>query len=205
MAQFYTLKPLPYDNGALAPFISEQQLTLHHQKHHQAYVNGANALLERLDRARKEKSDVDIKAAAKELSFQVGGNKLHNLFWRNMAPAGKGGGGEPAGGIAVAIDDQFGGVDRFRKEFSAAAVSAEGSGWAALSYCNGTQRLLITQVEKHNVNVYPGYPVLLVLDAWEHAYYLDYRNDRPKYVEAFWSIVNWEEVGKRFEAAQKKK
>jgi Fe-Mn family superoxide dismutase len=122
-----------------------------------------------------------------------------------MAPAGKGGGGEPAGEMAEAIDDQFGGYSRFRKEFSAAAVSVEGSGWAALSYCRGTQRLLLTQIEKHNVNVYPGYPVLLVLDAWEHAYYLDYKNDRAKYVETFWNIINWEEVGKRFDAARKKK
>jgi Fe-Mn family superoxide dismutase len=202
--RFYALHPLPYDYPALAPYISENQLTLHHTKHHQAYVTGANAIFEKSDKARNEKADLDIKATAKELSFHVGGNKLHNLFWQNLAPSGRGGGGSPAGELAKAIDTDFGGFDRFKKEFAAAATSVEGSGWAALSYCNGTGRLLIMQIEKHNINLFPGYPVLMVLDVWEHAYYLDYRNDRPKFVEAFWNIVHWDEVAKRLAAAEKR-
>lgn len=103
----------------------------------------------------------------------------------------------PAGSLASAIDAGFGGFDRFKKEFSTAANSVEGSGWAALAYCTQTGRLLIMQIEKHNLNVFPGYPILMVLDVWEHAYYLDYRNDRGSFVEAFWNIVNWDTVGKR--------
>lgn len=204
MEKFYSLPKLPYDTTALAPYMSEDQLTLHHTKHHQAYVNGANALFEKFDKARKEKTDFDIKATAKELSFHLGGYRLHNLFWQNLAPAGKGGGGVPTGDLAKVIDGEFGGFDRFKKEFSAAATSVEGSGWAALSYCRETGRPLIMQVEKHNMNGFPGYPILMVLDVWEHAYYLDYRNDRAKFVEAFWNIVNWDEAGKRFAAAAKK-
>lgn len=204
MEKFYSLPKLPYDYKALAPHMSEDQLTLHHTKHHQAYVNGANALFEKFDKARKEKTDFDIKATAKELSFHLGGYRLHNLFWQNLAPAGKGGGGVPTGDLAKVIDGEFGGFDRFKKEFSAAATSVEGSGWAALSYCRETGRPLIMQVEKHNLNGFPGYPILMVLDVWEHAYYLDYRNDRAKFVEAFWNIVNWDEAGKRFSAAAKK-
>lgn len=204
MEKFYSLPKLPYDYKALAPHMSEDQLTLHHTKHHQAYVNGANALFEKFDKARKEKTDFDIKATAKELSFHLGGYRLHNLFWQNLAPAGKGGGGVPTGDLAKVIDGEFGGFDRFKKEFSAAATSVEGSGWAALSYCRETGRPLIMQVEKHNLNGFPGYPILMVLDVWEHAYYLDYRNDRAKFVEAFWNIMNWDEAGKRFAAVAKK-
>ena len=204
MEKLYTLPKLPYDYKSLAPYISEDQLTLHHTKHHQAYVTGANAIFEKFDKARKETTDFDIKATAKELSFHIGGNKLHTLFWQNLAPAGKGGGGLPKGDLATAIDADFGGFERFKKEFSTAATSVEGSGWAALAYSSDTGRLLIMQVEKHNMNGFPGHPILMVLDVWEHAYYLDYRNDRGKFVEAFWNIVNWDEVGKRLAAAMKK-
>jgi len=199
-AKLYSLPKLPYDYAALAPFISEQQLTLHHTKHHNAYVTGANALLEKFDKARKDGADLDMKAAAKELSFHVGGFRLHNLFWENMAPAGKGGGGVPKGELAKVIDTEFGSFDRFKKEFTAAAASAEGSGWAALTYCKGTGRLLIMQIEKHNVNVIPGFSILMVVDVWEHAYYLDYKNDRGKFIEAFWNIVNWGAVNARLSA-----
>lgn len=199
----YSLPALPYDYKALAPFMSEDQLTLHHIRHHQAYVTGANALLEKNDKARKEKTDPDYKAAAKELSFHIGGHTLHSLFWENLAPAGKGGGGTPAGNLASMIETGFGGFDRFKTEFSASATSVEGSGWAALTHCPVTGRLLIMQIEKHNTNVFPGYPILMVLDVWEHAYYLDYRNDRAKYVGAFWNIVNWNEVAKRLAAVVK--
>jgi Fe-Mn family superoxide dismutase len=196
--KFYSLPKLPYDYKALAPAMSEEQLTLHHTKHHNAYVTGANALLQKFDAARKENADLDMKAALKELSFHVGGFRLHNLFWGNLAPAGKGGGGIPKGELAQALDAEFGKFDRFKKEFTQAAASVEGSGWAALSYCRMTGRPIILQIEKHNVNAIPGFTILMVLDVWEHAYYIDYKNDRPKFVEAFWNIVNWDEVNKRF-------
>ena len=195
--KFYSLPKLPYDYKALAPAMSEEQLTLHHTKHHNAYVTGANALLQKFDAARKENADLDMKAALKELSFHVGGFRLHNLFWGNLAPAGKGGGGTPKGELAQALDAEFGKFDRFKKEFTQAAASVEGSGWAALSYCGMTGRPIILQIEKHNVNVVPGFTILMVLDVWEHAYYLDYKNDRPKFIDVFWSIVNWDEVNKR--------
>ncbi len=193
---FYSLPKLPYGYKDLEPFISEEQLTLHHDKHHQAYVTGANALLEKLDKARKENTDLDLKAALKELSFNIGGHVLHSLFWANMAPKGKGS-EKPEGLLANAIDKEFGNLDRFKKEFSQAAASAEGSGWAALSFCMQTNRPIIMQIEKHNVNVYPMFRILMVLDVWEHAYYLDYKNLRPKFIEAFWNIVNWNEVNNR--------
>lgn len=197
MAKFYELPKLPYGYKDLAPVLSEEQLTLHHQKHHQAYVTGANGLLEKLDKARKEGADLDQKAVLKELSFNIGGHVLHSLFWGNLAPGGKGGSG-PEGGLEKALKEEFGSVDRFRKEFTQAAVSVEGSGWAALSFCRLTGRPVIMQVEKHNVNVYPMFTLLMVLDVWEHAYYVDYRNLRAKFVEGFWDVLNWKEVSRRF-------
>jgi Fe-Mn family superoxide dismutase len=200
--RFYSLPELPYDYHALEPFISEAQLRLHHDKHHAAYVNGANAIFGRLDTARQEGTDIDMKSVIKELSFQAGGHILHHLFWKNLIPADRAV-QEPGGVLADALKKEFGSFGRFRKEFTAAAVSAEGSGWAALARCGMTGRLLITQIEKHNVNVYPHIRIIMVLDVWEHAYYLDYRNERPRYVEAFWNIVNWDEVTTRLEALLK--
>ena len=202
-SRVYTLPKLPYDYTALAPHISEEQLRLHHTKHHQAYVNGANAVFEKLDKARKENTDPDMKATLRELSFHVGGFRLHNRFWENLAPAGKGGGGAPEGVLAKAIDGEFGKFDRFKKEFTQAAAGVEGSGWAVLTYCQKTGRLLILQIEKHNVNISLGFDMLLVLDVWEHAYYLDYRNDRGKFINAFWNLVNWDVVAQRFDKVKK--
>jgi Fe-Mn family superoxide dismutase len=200
----YSLPKLPYDYNALVPAISEEQLTLHHTKHHQAYVTGANELLEKLDKARKENADLDMKATLKELSFHVGGYRLHMLFWENLAPAGKSGGGVPKGELAKAIDAEYTSFARFKKEYVQAALSTEGSGWAVLTFCMKTNRLLIMQLEKHNVNVVPGFRILMALDVWEHAYYLDYKNDRAKYIESFWNIVNWDEVNKRLVSHLKK-
>ena len=121
-------------------------------------MTGANAIFEKLDKARKEKADLDLKATLKELSFHIGGYRLHNTFWENLAPAGKGGGGLPKGELAKAIDEEFGSFERFKKEFTTAASSVEGSGWAVLTASTTTPRLLINQIEKHNVNVYPGIP-----------------------------------------------
>ncbi len=196
--KFYQLPDLPYGYKSLEPFLSEEQVAVHHQKHHLAYVKGANAILEKLDKAREDTLDLDLKAALKELSFNVGGFCLHKLFWENLAPAGKVV-KEPMGIFADEIKDEFGSFDRFKKEFTAAALSVEGSGWAALVYSSLLQRPMIAQIEKHNTNVYPGLPIVLVLDVFEHAYYIDYKNDRAKYIEAFWNIVNFKEIKKRFE------
>jgi Fe-Mn family superoxide dismutase len=201
-SKLYVLPKLPYDYGDLQPYMSKEQLTLHHDKHHQAYVNGANAMFQKLDKARKEGADVDIKSSLKELSFNIGGNLLHSLFWNNLAPPKKAG-GKPAGTLADALDMEFGSFDRFKKEFSQAAQSVEGSGWAALTIDKQTKRPIIMQIEKHNTNVYPGFHILMVLDVWEHAYYVDYKNDRAKYIEAFWNIVNWAKPNERLQEFQK--
>ncbi|MEM2836865.1 MAG: superoxide dismutase [Candidatus Bathyarchaeia archaeon] len=196
--KFYVLPQLPYGYGDLNPYMSEEQLRIHHTVHHQAYVNGANAILKRLEDARKENVDIDVKAALKELSWNIGGHLLHSLFWGNLAPPSKGG-SKPGGKLADLIDEEFGGYERFRREFTQAAVTVEGSGWAALTICRQTGRLMIMQIEKHNVNICPTFPILMVLDVFEHAYYIDYKNKRADYVEAFWNIVNWDEVNKRLE------
>ncbi|MCX8152826.1 MAG: superoxide dismutase [Candidatus Bathyarchaeota archaeon] len=193
--KMFSLPKLPYDYNALAPYMSEEQLKLHHDKHHQAYVNGANAIFEKLDKARKENLDIDMKATLKELSFYIGGHLLHSTFWDNLAPPGKGG-GKPGGAIADAIQKEFGSFERFKREFTQAATSAEGSGWAVLAVHQCIDRPLIMQIEKHNVNVYPAFRLLMVIDVWEHAYYVDYKNDRAKFVENFWNIVNWDYVDK---------
>ena len=200
--KFYVLPKLPYDYKDLAPYMSEEQLRIHHSKHHQAYVNGANAILQKLDKARKEGTELDVKSTLKELSFNIGGHLLHSLFWGNLAPAGKGS-GKPSGVLGDAIEREFGGFERFKKEFTQAAVSVEGSGWAALTFCRQTRRPIIMQIEKHNTNVYPMFRILMVLDVFEHAYYIDYKNERAKFVEAFWNIVNWDGVNKRLEEAMK--
>jgi Fe-Mn family superoxide dismutase len=196
----YELPPLPYAPDALEPHISKEQLTLHHDKHHQAYVTGANANLEKLEKARQEGAEVDMKALLKELSFNIGGHVLHTLFWPTLAPAGKGGGGKPAGALADRIDREWGSFDRFKAEFTKAAASAEGSGWAALAHDALTDRLMIMQIEKHNNHVYPTFQILMVLDVWEHAYYVDYRNNRAGFIDGFWEIVNWDTVNKRLES-----
>ncbi len=196
--KFYVLPKLSFGYIDLQPHMSETQLTIHHQKHHQAYVNGANAILEKLDKSRKEGSDLDIKSTLKELSFNIGGHVLHSLFWGNLAPSNKGG-GKPGGILGDNIEEEFGSFERFKKEFTQAAVSVEGSGWAALSFCKQTGRPIIMQIEKHNTNVYPMFRILMVLDVFEHAYYIDYKNERAKFVEAFWNIVNWDEINKRLE------
>jgi len=201
-SNLYVLPKLPYEYKDLQPYMSEEQLRIHHSKHHQAYVNGANAILQRLDKARKEGADIDVKATLKELSFNIGGHLLHSLFWGNLAPAGKGG-GKPGGALGDALEKEFGSFERFKKEFSQAAVSVEGSGWAALTLCKQTSRPIIMQIEKHNTNVYPTFRILMVLDVFEHAYYIDYKNERAKFVDAFWNIVNWNEINKSLKESLK--
>lgn len=199
--KLYELPNLPYGYNALESYISEEIMTLHHGKHHKAYVDAANGLLEKLREARENNSDIDIKSVLKSLSFNVAGHILHSIFWKTMAPADSGNppaGGQPSGKILEAIENEFGGFERFKKEFSQAAVSVEGSGWAILTHDELSGKLLIMQVEKHNINYYPEHKILLPLDVWEHSYYLDYKNDRAKFVENWWNVVNWEEVNNRF-------
>ena len=198
VGKFYALPKLSYDYKDLEPFMSEEQLRIHHTKHHQAYVNAANSILQKLDKAHKENLDIDVKAVLKELSWNIGGHLLHSLFWENLAPPSKAG-GKPGGKLADVIENEFGSFERFKKDFSQTAITVEGSGWAALTYCLQTGRPLIMQVEKHNTNVYPMFRILMVLDVFEHAYYIDYKNDRAKFLENFWNIVNWDTVNKRLE------
>jgi Fe-Mn family superoxide dismutase len=195
----FSLPKLAYGFADLKPYISEEQLKIHYEKHHQAYVNGANGILAKLDKARADGSDYDVKATLKELSWNIGGHVLHSLFWGNLAPKGKGG-DKPGGKLADWLVKEFGTLDRFKKEFTMAANSVEGSGWAALALGAQTTRPYIMQIEKHNLNVMPTYTILMVVDVFEHAYYIDYKNDRGKFVEAFWNLVNWDAVGKRLEA-----
>lgn len=193
----YKLPELPYGYKDLEPYMSEEQLRLHHDKHHQAYVDGANTLLKKFDS--RDTEEFDVKAVSKELTFHVGGYVLHKYFWENMGPADKCG-GEPTGTLAEYIKKDFGTFERFKKEFSQAAIGVEGSGWAVLTLCKMTNRIFIMQIEKHNVNTVPGFRIMMVLDMWEHAYYLDYQNRRPDFVDAFWNLVNWEEVNKKIDA-----
>ncbi len=195
--KLFKLPELPYAYNALEPHISEEQLKLHHDKHHQAYVDAANGILKLFDESREKGTDFDIKAKAKELSFNVAGHQLHTLFWDNMGP---GKGGEPSGKIAEYINKSYGSFERFKKEFSQTAITTEGSGWAVLAMCKNTDRLFVLQYEKHNVNVVPKWRPLMVLDVWEHAYYLDYKNVRPDFVAAFWNLVDWDEVNSRLGA-----
>lgn len=193
--RFYALPQLPYGYDALKPYLSEEQLRLHHDKHHAAYVNAANSLLESLGKARKDNAELDFGTIAKQLAFDAAGHRLHSLFWANMRKPRDG--NTPSGSIAERIGEEFGSFERFKKEFSQAALKTEGSGWATLTWCHETMRPIIVQLEKHGVNAVPKRPILMVLDVWEHAYYVDYRNDRAKYVENFWNVVDWDEVEKR--------
>ncbi|MGA2462075.1 MAG: superoxide dismutase [Candidatus Bathyarchaeia archaeon] len=202
MSNKYVLPELPYKYNALEPVISEQIMMLHHDKHHAAYVNGANAALEKLDKARKGELQVDMKATLRDFSFNFGGHVLHSIFWPNMAPPGKGG-STPGGALGDKVKADFGGFDKFKQQFSDAAKTVEGSGWALLLYDNMSDQLLLTQVEKQNFMHLAQLPILLGLDVWEHAYYLVYKNDRAKYVDEWWKVTNWDDVAARFEKARK--
>ncbi|NLI73595.1 MAG: superoxide dismutase [Euryarchaeota archaeon] len=196
---FYSLPDLKYGYGDLAPFLSEQLLKIHHDGHHRKYVNQANALLEKLDKAREEGTMGSMKCDIQSLAFNVGGHYLHSLFWENMAPTYAGGGGEPGGLIADLLENEFGSFDRFKKEFTEVANSVESSGWAVLVMCMEANRPLLMQVKDHHLYSIPGFRILMVLDVWEHAYYLDYQNDKAKYNQTFWDVVNWIEIDQRAE------
>jgi Fe-Mn family superoxide dismutase len=195
MVQKYTLPPLPYAYDALEPYISREIMTLHHDKHHLAYVNGANTALEKLENARKNNfSNVDIRAIERDLSFHLSGHVLHSIFWPNMKPNG---GGKPGGRLADMIDQNFGSFDAFKLQFTETAKTVEGIGWAILAYDQLSDQLITLNVEKHNMQAAQGSIPILVLDVWEHAYYLQYKNDRASYVTAWWNVVNWDDTEKR--------
>lgn len=192
--QKLNLPKLPYKPNALVPIISEKIVTLHHDKHHLAYVNGANAALEKLDQSRKRRTEIDIKAVLKDLSFHYSGAKLHDLYWQIMQPPKKN--NLPKGKIKKEIEKTFGSFMFFQKEFNQAAITTEGSGWAALVK-DKKGRLFISQIEKHNLILTPDTKIILVNDVWEHAYYLDYLNNRADYVLNWWQLVNWNKVEKK--------
>ncbi|ALV44968.1 superoxide dismutase [Arthrobacter alpinus] len=196
----YTLPELSYDYAALEPNISARIMELHHSKHHAAYVAGANQALEQLAEARETNNFANINRFSKDLAFHLGGHTNHSIFWSNLSPEG---GDKPEGELAAAIDDAFGSFDAFRAHFTAAAMGIQGSGWALLSYEGLGGNMLIEQLFDQQGNIPVATTPLLMLDMWEHAFYLDYVNVKADYVKAFWNIVNWADVSKRFEAARK--
>lgn len=200
MSAPYELPELPYDYASLEPWISGQIMELHHDKHHAAYVKGANDALEQLAEAR-EKGDLSkVNLLQKNLAFNLAGHVNHTVFWPNLSPDG---GDKPEGELGAAIDDAFGSFDAFRAHFSAAATGIQGSGWAILAWDILGQRLIIEQLYDHQGNLAAGSYPLLMLDMWEHAFYLQYKNVKADYVKAFWNVVNWADVAKRFEDARK--
>lgn len=195
----HQLPPLPYPYNALEPHIDEQTMRLHHDKHHKGYVDGLNRAETEMARARETGDFGLIKHWEREAAFNGAGHYLHTIFWNNMSPAG---GGDPTGPLADQIRRDFGGIQPFRQHFAAAAEQVEGGGWAALVWAPRAHRLEILQAEKHqNLSQWDVVP-LLVLDVWEHAYYLKYHSDRKAYVTAWWNVVNWPDAGGRFEQAR---
>ncbi len=195
----YELPSLPYAYDALEPHIDEQTMHLHHDIHHKGYVDGLNKALDMLDAARQNGDYGLVKHWEREAAFHGSGHFLHSLFWQNMGP---GKGGEPQGALRQQIDKDFGSFDSMKKQFSAAAAAVEGSGWALLVWEPSAGQLEVLTAEKHQNLTQWGVTPLLVLDVWEHAYYLKYQNKRAAYVEAFWNVVNWDDVAKRLATAK---
>jgi Fe-Mn family superoxide dismutase len=191
----YTLPELDYDVAALEPHLSARIVELHHDKHHAAYVDGANTTLEKLQEAREAGDFPTINQLEKNLAFHVSGHVLHSLLWKNLSPDG---GGAPEGDLAAALDESFGSFDAFRKQFDAAAMGVQGSGWAALAWEPTGGLLVVEQVYDHQSNLVQGGAPVLALDMWEHAFYLQYENVKGDWVEAFWNLVNWPDVEARF-------
>ncbi len=194
----YILPDLAYDPGALEPHLSGQIVEIHHDKHHAAYVKGANTALEKLADARASGNFDAIVGLEKSLAFNLGGHVLHSMYWANLSPDG---GDKPTGELAAAIDEHFGSFDGFKSHFTQATTLVQGSGWGILSWEPVGRRLIIEQLEDHHENTTLGAVPLLAIDAWEHAYYLQYQNRRPDYMEAIWNIVNWGDIARRFASA----
>jgi Fe-Mn family superoxide dismutase len=195
----YTLPALAYDFGALEPHISGQIMELHHDKHHAAYVKGANTALEKLAAARDADDYAQIAKLQKDLAFNLSGHVLHSLFWENLSP---GGGGEPSGDLATQLDEHFGGFARFKKHMIEAASSIQGSGWALAAWDPASKRVIIEQVYDHQGNHGQGTLPLLAIDAWEHAYYLQYKNVKADFFDAVWNVFDWDDVSAKFKAAR---
>ena len=195
----YELPELHYDYSALEPHYSAHMLELHHDKHHAAYVKGVNEALDKLRAACAGDDLSAIVGLEKTLAFNLSGHVLHSLFWLNLAPDG---GDRPDGDLAAAVDEFFGSFDAFRKQLSEAAATVQGSGWGALSWEPLGERLYIEQIYDHQGNSGQSGVPLLVIDAWEHAYYLQYENRRPEYVDAIWNILDWRDVAARFDRAR---
>jgi len=192
----YELPELPYAYSALEPHYSAEVLELHHDKHHKAYVDGANTTFQKLGEARESGDFGTINQLEKNMAFHLSGHVLHSLLWQNMSPDG---GGAPEGELAAAVKESFGSYDALRAQISEAANNVQGSGWAALSWEPLGGRLIVEQIYDHQGNVGQGGPPLLVLDMWEHAYYLQYKNVKKDWVDAYWNLVNWPDVATRFD------
>ena len=199
MAEKFTLPDLPYDYAALEPHISAQIMQLHHDKHHNTYVTGANTALEKMEEARANGDAAGAAKLSKDLQFNLGGHINHSIFWKNLSPEG---GDKPEGELAAAIDNFFGSFDAFRDQFTAVATTIQGSGWAILAYEPIAGNLVIEQMYDQQNGVPVATIPLLQLDMREHAFYLDYQNVKADYVKAFWNIVNWADVAERFEKAR---
>jgi superoxide dismutase, Fe-Mn family len=197
----FEVPPLPYDYGALEPHIDEQTMRVHHDKHHQAYVDNANAALDGTPLADKPVEHVltNLEALPEDKQAAVrnnaGGHANHSLFWEIMRP----GGGQPSGALADAIDDVFGGLDDLKKQVNENGVKRFGSGWTWLVH-DGTG-LALYSLPNQDSPLLTGDIPILGIDVWEHAYYLNYQNRRPDYLEAWWNVVNWEAVAQNFERA----
>lgn len=199
----YALPALPYAADALEPHIDAQTMNLHHGKHHKSYVDGLNAAIAGLDAVRKSGTPEDlekVRGLTDALAFNGSGHTLHTVFWANMK---KGGGGEPSGALAQAISRDFGSFSAFKAHFSTAATKVQASGWGILAWEPFSGRMIVLGAEKHQNLTMFGCVPLLVIDVWEHAYYLKYQNKRADYVAAFWNVVNWDNVAERLNAATK--
>lgn len=196
----YSLPDLRYDYGALEPHISGRIMELHHDKHHGGYVKGANTTLEQLAEARQKEDFSKLSSLEKALAFNLSGHVLHSLFWQNLAPKG---GDRPSGALGEAITRDFGSFEKFRKQLTAAASTIMGSGWGALVWEPVGKRLVTAQIYDHQSNLTQAGVPVLVLDAWEHAYYLQYENRKTDFFEVVWNCWNWEDAARRFEAVRK--
>ncbi|MBY0122537.1 superoxide dismutase [Bacillus sp. S/N-304-OC-R1] len=198
----HVLPSLPYPYNALEPYISEEIMRLHHDKHHKSYVDGLNKAEKQLQEARKSGDYSLVKHWSRELAFHGSGHYLHTIFWSNMKPNG---GGKPSGGLLKEIEKYFGSFEAFKSHFSEAAKQVEGVGWAILVWSPRSRHLEILQSERHMLLTQWDTIPLLVLDVWEHAYYLQYKNNRGEYVNNWWNIVNWKDVEERFRNASQLK
>jgi Fe-Mn family superoxide dismutase len=199
----HLLPPLPYPYDALEPFIDKETMTIHHDKHHDAYVKGLNKAEQELAKARAANDFALVQHWERQAAFHGGGHFLHTMFWNVMAPNGKGGGGEPTGMLAEKLKEDFGTVEAFKAQFSAAAVAVEGSGWALLHYRAADKRLIILQAENQQKLSAWGIVPILGIDVWEHAYYLKYQNKRADYVKAWWNVVSWAAVENNLKLAMR--